>query len=623
MRTHFHKLIALFPLAAACCLSALSREIAPDISPELNAARQAWHDGDALAARIVEASRADGGGIGALLDQRDAAFERASELFRKALDKDKSHPQALSEFGRYWIAQGDFHIARRYLENAWLSVFETPAPETGAENKKTARPRFNVDLCGARAEKTFTEAEKADLLRMLGGVTERAGENANALACYRAACKRNAADPRNRLSLAAALYAGGNAAETETLLKPWDDIQSGQSPASGAPDFPAGRPNILALGLYTLGLSKEQLGYQEETLRLYRLADELAHKAPENREVAENARLASIRVEDRIDELNEKDREYQRQIVAVREYNERVAKEDKDFPEIRRRALKQEPQDERKAMREALSLYDTAINSEKQALRDPVFVAELGKLRINAIKAADLEKLPEYALFQSAETMLQMSAMKYARHARTHYELALAELLLHRYSSARTLLDAAALYNPNDIATLNVRGTVLLELGQWEAAVSDYSRLLSLDGENGSAQFGLARALAALKSNERVCEAALEAFARASRLGVRDERMDVARALRAKDGQIYSGLIISDGGDYIVKEEYAAPFRIEKKQVAEVIEGPGLREQVAKVLDDYRHGISPPEVKRVFGRKRGMEDDTPNTLRDVGTIFSQ
>ena len=623
MRTHFPTSIILFFLNAALCLSAQSREIAPDISPELNAARQAWHDGDALAARIVDASRAGGGDIGALLDQRDAAFERASDLFRKALDKDKSHPQALYDFGRYWIAQGDFHIARRYLENAWLSDFETPAPESGAANQKIARPRFNVDQCGARAGKTFTAAEQADLLRALGGVTERAGEYANALACYRAACKRNSSDPRNRLSLAVALYAGGNAAETETLLKPWDENQSSQAVAPSAPDFPADRPNILALGLYTLGLSKEQLGYQEETLRLYRLADELAHKAPENREVAENARLASIRVEDRIDEWNERDREYQRQIVAVRKYNESLELLNKDLPELRRSLPKPEPQDERKAMRDALGLFDSAMNNEKQALRDPVLVAEMGKLWINAIKAAELEKLPEYALFQSAETMFQLSAMKYARHARTHYELALAELLLHRYSSARTLLDAAALYNPNDIATLNVRGGVLLELGQWEAAVADFSRLLTLDGENGSAQFGLARALAALKSNERVCEAALEAFGRASRLGLRDERMDVARALRAKDGQIYNGLIISDGKDYIVKEEYAAPFRIEKDQVAEVIEGPGLREQVAKVLDDYRHGISPPEVKRVFGRKRGMEDDTPRSLRPDQTIFSQ
>src|ERR1043165_1713365 len=198
---------------------------------------------------------------------------------------------------------------------------------------------------------------------------------------------------------------------------------------------------------------------------------------------------------------------------------------------------------------------------------------------------------------------------------------------MHRYSTAKNLLDAAVLYNPNDLATLTLRGSVLLDLGQWEDAAGLFRSNVALDPENGSAHFGLGRALTALKTDEATLEQALNAFARAERLGLRDERLELSPSLTTKDGQVYGGHIVEDVDkekgidDYVVMEESAAPFRIAKSEVAKVNAGPGLRYQAIELQERYRKGEK-PQGTRYSGRKH-LDEESPMPFRPEGAIFNQ
>ena len=234
----------------------------------------------------------------------------------------------------------------------------------------------------------------------------------------------------------------------------------------------------------------------------------------------------------------------------------------------------------------------------------------------------ELENTPGFALFSSAENSLQAGITCYPRFSRPYFELALCELQMQRFTTSRNLLDAAAVYNPNDIATLNLRASVLLELGQWEEAAGVFRKVIQLDGDNGAAHFGLGRALTALKANEAGCAEALDSFSRATRFGVRDERMDSARSLTAKTGEVYSGRIVRDEDDWIVMEEGAAPFRIAASEIAKVNDGPGLRQQARDMLVRYQHGEKPPRVQRM-GSRRTFEENAPMPITPGGTIFGR
>ena len=616
-------------LALFACVRLAAFDMPPDISAELSDARAAWRLAETKTADMRDGKVRESDELDKLIDSRDKAYDDAILSFEKALKKDPRHPQALAEFGRFYLSRREFLIARSYLEEAWASAPEAPpfwrwTPRNWSVMEASASrvtPRLkqreapvSPEHCGSRAERAFTAAEKADILRTLGGVAERAGETGSALAYYRAALLRYPNDPRNRISLAIGLCSVGNTADAVTLLEPWDRATA--TAAQPEPDdFPKDRQDILGLGLYTLALAKEELGWYDDALKLYRQAEQACRQGyASGNETGESARMAIARLEDRTDEFQESDDLHARQVEEYAKIN--VARRQANMPPLAA------PKSDRLNFADALNFSSHAVSAKSQALRDSEFVTALSRLRFNEVKVKDVENTPGFALFQSAENSFQAGIACYSKFARPYYEMALCELQMHRYTTARNLLDAAALYNPNDIATLNLRGAVLLDLGQWEEAAAVFRKVVLLDGDNGAAHFGLGRALTALKTNEAVCSEALDSFSRATRLGVRDERMDSARSLTAKDGQVFAGRIIPDGRDWIVMEEGAAPFRITADEVEKVNDGPGLKQQARDMLVRYQHGEKPLRVTRLGGRKN-FEEAPAVPITPGGTIFGR
>ena len=626
-------------LLLAFASSCTALDMPPDVSEELAEARAAWRKAEDFNKEIRSARGGDDKNLDAVIDGRDAAYDRAIAMFEMALKKDPSHPQALAEFGRYWLSRRDFFIARRSLEDAWASRFDRSPTRSPVLREFTENVLFGPlkDLApylheqsatpeqgGARAERSLTDADKGDLLRALGGLAERAGETGPALEYYRAAVKRCPGDSRNTVSLAVALCAAGTPADAVTLLEPWSRAAAGgvEPPA----DYPKERPDILGLGLYTLALAKEELGWLEDALGLYRRAVEACKQGlVQSGETAESARMAIARLEDKLDEFAENEKATAQQVAEIEKQNAERQKlneklKSENLPLMPPKPL---PDTDRLAFADALNLCVHGLESKQNAMRDPDFLAALGRLRDFNIKAKEVEESKEFGSFQIAENSFQAAITRYSHFSRPYYELAQCELQMHRFTAARTLLDAGALYNPNDIATLSLRGSVLLELGQWKEAADVFRKVTQLDGDNGAAHFGLGRALTALKSDEAMCAEALDAFSRAMRLGVRDERIAASKSLTTKDGQVYGGHIVEDGDDWIVIEESAAPFRISKQKVEKVNIGPGLRDQAAELLIRYRRGEKPPSVQRIVGRKHPEDDPDSYIPRPPSSIFGQ
>ena len=356
----------------------------PEIGPELEAARKAWHTAEDKTAEMRDPKFTGAEELDKLIDSRDKAYEDAITWFEKALKKDPNHPQALAEFGRYWFSRRDFLIARSYLEEAWSSP-ATKVPywldasgfwSSLTSNRTLARrapvkdPAVSAEHCGWRAENAFTEADKADLLRTLGGIAERAGETDAALAYYRAAMSRFGADPRNRVSLAVAYCGVGNLADAIALLEPWDKNDPVQLNRTATADFPKDRPDILALGLYTLALAKEESGYFDDALALYRRAEEASKQGfAAAGETAESARMAIARLEDKLDEFADND-------VAVAKQLEEYAKVNAARAQAHMPALVP-PKTDRLNFADALNFAYHALSAKSQAMRDPEFVSRV------------------------------------------------------------------------------------------------------------------------------------------------------------------------------------------------------------------------------------------------------
>lgn len=595
--------------ALLICAAAHALDAPPDISADLAEARRAWRLGDECNQRL---SRQDldehSDKISELLDKRDLAYVQARDLYEKALKIDPGNPQGQAEFGRYWLQRRDYFKARECLKNAWNSALD-------------GKPRVTMspEKCGTRAERSFTDAEKSDLLRTMAGILDRAGEAAAGLACYRKARELSPSDPRNRISLAVALCAVGNPADAALLLEPWRE--KGAKPVE---DYPEKRPEIFALGLYTLAVAKEELGLFDDALALYhRAADEAGRGFSASGEVAGNARMSIARLEDRLDEFADNEIDTARRAEDVAKKNEAIRKRNEKEKQVVPLPELPKPVSERAAFSDALVACEHALSSKEQAFRDPAFIAALVKLRYNEIKSSDLKDMPSFVVFNLAEETLQEAITKFPRFARPYFELALCELQMHHYSAAKNYLDAAVLYNPNDIATLNLHGSVLLEMGQWEEAAGVFHKLVALDEENGAAHFGLGRALTALKSDEAACEQALNSFARATRLGLRDERLDSAISLVTKDDRVFSGRVSEEANDYIVMEEGDAPFRIAKSEVKRTEAGPGLIRRAQEALDAFRQGEKPAGITRVTGRRHPEDEGPVAPMRPEGSILNQ
>ena len=89
------------------------------------------------------------------------------------------------------------------------------------------------------------------------------------------------------------LCAAGSFSEAITLLEPWDRSDA-KTPEVA--DFPKDRADILGLGLYTLALAKEEQGWYDDALKLYRQAERACGDGfASGGETAENARMAIAR----------------------------------------------------------------------------------------------------------------------------------------------------------------------------------------------------------------------------------------------------------------------------------------------------------------------------------------
>jgi len=193
------------------------------------------------------------------------------------------------------------------------------------------------------------------------------------------------------------------------------------------------------------------------------------------------------------------------------------------------RARKKQPPlpDERENYSKAARLCDQGLSYKEQALDDASFRKLLTQARLHSFAAADLDALgrhTQFDLFIRAMTEFQKAIVLYPKMARPYFELATCSIMLGRFSSAKKMLEESALCSPNNLAILNLQAEVLLQLGQWEDAARVFAKILFLEPESGRANFGLARACAALQNDARQCQAGLDALDRAEQLGVREVR---------------------------------------------------------------------------------------------------
>lgn len=480
-------------------------ESAPGVSAGLDKAKAAWEEADALAKKVHAAMTAGDGEYVKLLDQQAALFEKAEKAYRDVLSNAPDHPRALAEFGLFWNARKQPGQARNLLGAALRSY---RVHQKKSKDDKTPLPPGMA----------IAPEREALIRRTLGALLERSGDGGGALQNYREAFRLDGSDPRNRLSLAVGLCAAGQPHEAAALLKPWVE----ETAQAGVADRPDKDPAIMALGMYTLALAGEETGFLEDALQFYRQALKRAEQSgvADVSGVTERAGMAIARLEDTFD-------------LAESHAKERIAENEE-------RAKKKLPPlpDERESYVRAARLCDQGLTYKDEALDDAEFRKRLMQVRLNANAERDvlpdaasasaandaLAKHPRFEVFLSAMRSFQEAIVKFPRMARPYFELASCSVMLGRYSAAKKLLDEAAIYSPNNLAILNLHGEMLLQLGQWEDAARVFTRILSLENESGRANFGLARASAALQSDARQCQAGLNALDRAEQLGVREIR---------------------------------------------------------------------------------------------------
>lgn len=584
-----------FILTGVFFCHAAAAELAPDVGEELARAHKAWEAGDSLGAQALSAASA--GNMEQILESQEKQYKAAEAAFRAALAKDPRHLHALADFGRFSMARRDFVSARMRFE----AVLRPDDEKENSQPQPLTKPEKKAEPSG-RLKAAFTASEIADILRTLGSLCERSGEVSHALDHYHQAMELNPGDPQNRLSLAIGLCADGRPEEAAEILKPWNKETENKPESSDGP--PVKRPAILALGLYTLALALEETGYPEDALQIYRKAQRLADAAgaAENSGVAEHANLAIARLEDMFDA-------WQAETTARTQENE--SRKERKLPPL-------PIPDDRADFAKAAEACDQGLKYKSIALADNTFVSALHQ-NDNAI-----EKHPSFETFLAAIEAFKDAIRKSPRCARAHYELALCDTLLGRLGHARQLLEAAALYSPNNLSILNSLGQVLLELGQWEDAAKTFTKVLALDGESGWANYGLARAYGALQMDARQCQAGVDALDRAWQLGVRDRLMFPAQVLVLNDGTEMEARVTEDGDNYVVQSGKKAAAQIPKTQVREVRYNPGLKKMLNDLAERFARGEKPAAVP-VYKSSAPPRRKQPNGVPDPwsGSVFGR
>lgn len=439
----FSIMVLVAPLAQAL------EPIEPDVGPLLLRARQHWEQGDQLGIEARRVARTEGDPI-PLLDRQIAAYEAAELKYLEALKQSPSHPYALFDYGRLLIAQRRYRDARRCLESA---------------------------LKSPRMKKAFLASERADLMRILGGLVERAGEWTRAIDLYRSSMAVHPEDPRNRLSLAIALCAWDDSVEPIELLQPW------QKPAEGLRTV---TPAIRSLGLYTLGYALEEDGRPEEAVEAYRQAKRVAKEAgpAETAGVAEQAQLALRRLAPVMERLKDK--------------------------EARAALLKAAQLCREGWRRRQDALQDwTAFNEARNALNDARTLKDRERLR---------GEEPLLSFFDAVRCFSE-ATNAYSHYARGYRQQGFCYLALMERRAALPQLKAAVLYDPHSPAGLAALGEIQLSHSSPEEAQQTFERLLHVEPQYGPAHLGLARSLFRQVVTERDLDRVLQALDRAKALG--------------------------------------------------------------------------------------------------------
>ena len=596
MRQHASRQARPFWIIAAflCCSGVVSRSYAQsadtaplvaDVSDELARARKACDDADRAGVKARRIAIEKPQDSIALLDQQVEFYKQAQAAFRQALEKDPKNPRTLTEYARFWIARGQFVQARVHLETALKSLDDTTLKHMSG---------FSAD------EKAEFEA---DVLRTLGGVLERAAEFDLAVGMYYKALNLVPVDSKTRISLAVALCACGRAPESIGLLKGWNEEGQGVGVAKA--------PTQRALGVYTLGVAQEETGYYEDALHSYTLARTLALEAgpAESTGVLDNASLSIERLQDFFDNLKDK---------AAERIKENEARKAEKLPPL---------PDQREEIARALYDFDQGVSFKDRALKDPSFVTALARSRAgwgSGVTEDTLANHPTWDTFQAAVQWFTDALQIYPRLHQAAYQLALCNVMSGHFAPARTYLEAAVVASPFNLASLNEQGAVLIELGQWEEASATFKKILTIDPDSGSANFGLATALAALQRDESECRTALDAFDRAAQLGYRDPHMFHTQVLVRKDGSEYHGKVKVDGDAYVYyvfddADKVPKAERVPKSECQELIEKPSLREELVEMIERFQRGerpAPPPKMRRRQAKKRSNVDPFKGTIFD-------
>jgi len=447
-----------------------------DVTPLIIKAREQWNQAKQIEERIRKSKPEDD--YIKLLGQLEATYQKAVDIYTQAMRESPQNPIVLSDLGRLSLARHDLVQARKFLASS---------------------------VTTDEAAKILTAVERADIHRTLGGLLERTGVIHVALQHYKRAFTLNGTDVRNRLSLAIAQCASGSAHEAADLLRSFCETLPARETQTPV------QQNVSALAQYTLALALEEIGQPEDALTNYQAAYERC-SAPEKAEnwgVLERSEAAVARLEDAFDAMAE-------------------LKKNRDIENKKREELKKPLlPDERENYATAARWVGEGLKIRNEAMADKLFLEALASARVSGGEPTReaLAKTENWETFLIGMDFFQRAATIFPRFGRAYYELAASNVMLGRYGAARKLLEEAVACSPNNIATLNLYGEVLLQLGQWSEAQKTFKRLRAIEPESARANLGWAQATGGLKNDAKQVSQAIDALDRAEQLGVTDDSL--------------------------------------------------------------------------------------------------
>lgn len=441
-----------------------------DVTPLIVSAREQWKQAQQIEERIRKNEPQDD--YIKLLNELESRYQKAIDIYTQASIASPQNAIVFSDLGRLWLARHDRVQAMKHLTTALISDDRV---------------------------KMLNAVERADIHRALGGLLERAGLIHAAVLHYKHAFTLNGQDVRNRISLAIAHCDSGSMHEAVDLLRTFCTTlpeRSTQTPV---------QQNVSALALYTLALALEEIGQPEDALTNYQAAYERCSppEKAENWGVLERSEAAVARLEDAFEAMaeNKKNREI-----------ENKKREEQKKPLL---------PDERENYATAARWVGEGMKIRNEAMADSEFLKALASARAAGGEPTRdaLSKTTNWETFLVGMDFFQRAATIFPRFGRAYYELAASNVMLGRYGAARKLLEEAVACSPNNIATLNLYGEVLLQLGQWSDAQKTFKRLRTIEPESARANLGWAQSTAGLRNDAKQVQQAIDALDRAEQLG--------------------------------------------------------------------------------------------------------